>query len=136
LQRMVTSFSPNEIIKLSMERDKKTFIKELTLSNLNGSSNILGALTKIEGLRLADLTAKLRENYQIDPNIRGAYIEGVLERSPADMNGFMAGDIIIQIENLSIENVADAKSAFEVFKGATKRVYVNREGFVLLLVTK
>ena len=136
LQRMVTSFSPNEIIKLSIERDKKTFIKELTLSNLNGSSNILGALTKIEGLRLADLTAKLRENYQIDPNIRGAYIEGVLERSPADMNGFMAGDIIIQIENRSIENVADAKSAFEVFKGATKRVYVNREGFVLLLVTK
>ncbi len=136
LQRIVTSFSPDETIKLSIEREQKTFTRELTLSNLNGSSNVLGKLTKIEGLRLAELTAKVKKDYQIEPNTIGALIEGVLERSQADMSGFMAGDIIIQIENRSIENVDDAKSAFEVFKGATKRVYVNREGFILLLVTK
>ena len=136
LQRIVTSFSPDETIKLSIEREQKTFVKMLTLSSLSGSSNIIGALTKIEGLRLADLTPKVRKDYQIDISIVGALIEGVLERSQADMSGFMAGDIIIQIENRSIANVADAKSAFELFKGVTKRVYVNREGFILLLVTK
>lgn len=136
LQRMVTSFSPEETIKLSIEREQKTFVKELTLSSLGGSSNIVGQLTKIEGLRLADLNPKVRKDYQIDSTIIGALIEGVLERSQADMSGFMAGDIIIQIENRNIENVEDAKKAFEVFKGVTKRVYVNREGFILLLVTK
>jgi serine protease Do len=136
LQRIVTSFSPNETIQLSIEREQKTFIKKLTLSSLGGSSNIVGALTKINGLRLADLTPKVKKDYQIDITIVGALIEGVLERSQADMSGFMAGDIIIQIENKSIENVADAKSAFELFKDSTKRVYVNREGFILLLVTK
>lgn len=136
LRRIVTSFSPNEKIKLSIERGEKTFVKELTLSSLSGSSKILGSLTEIEGLRLADLNPKVKKEYQIDSTIIGALIEGVLERSQADMSGFMAGDIIIQIENMGIENVADAKKAFELFKGNIKRVYVNREGFIVLLVTK
>ncbi len=136
LQRIVTSFSPNEKVKLAIERDRKTITVELTLSSLSGSSSTLGILTKIEGLRLADLTPKVKRDYQIDPHTKGAFIEGVLEGSQADLSGFMAGDIIIQIENRSIENVADAKEAFEAFKGRTKRVYVNREGFILLLVTK
>jgi len=136
LQRIVTSFSPNETIELSIEREQKTFVKELILSSLSGSSNIIGQLTEIEGLRLADLSPKVKKDYQIDQNTVGALIEGVLEQSQADLSGFMAGDIIIQIENRSIESVTDAKNAFELFKGNVKRVYVNREGFILLLVTK
>ena len=136
LQRIVASFSPEEIIQLSIEREQKTFIKEVKLSTLGGSSNIIGSLTKIDGLRLANLTPKVRKDYQVDISIQGAFIEGVLERSQADLNGFMAGDIIIQIENRSVKSVKDAKKAFELFKGVTKRVYVNREGFTLLLVTK
>ena len=136
LQRIVASYSPNETIKLSIEREQKTFEKEVKLSTLGGGSNTIGNLTKIEGLRLADLTVKVRKDYQIDPTIAGAFIEGVLERSQADLNGFMAGDIIIQIENKNVRNVEDAKKAFELFKRMTKRVYVNREGVILLLVTK
>ncbi|CAA6803295.1 MAG: HtrA protease/chaperone protein / Serine protease (Protease DO) (EC [uncultured Sulfurovum sp.] len=136
LQRIITSFSPDETIKLSIERDKQTYVKTLTLSSLSGSSNILGSLTKIEGLRLAELTAQVKKTYQIDQSVTGALIEGVLEGSQADMSGFMAGDVIIQIENRGIESVKDAKKAFNLFKGHTKRIYVNRQGFIVLLVTK
>ncbi|CAA6801484.1 MAG: HtrA protease/chaperone protein / Serine protease (Protease DO) (EC [uncultured Sulfurovum sp.] len=136
LQRIITSFSPDESIKLSIERDKKTFVQELTLSSANAASNVLGSLTEIEGLRLAELSNHVKKTYQIDQNVVGALIEGVLEGSQADMSGFMAGDIIIQIENRSIETVKDAKQAFNAFKGHIKRVYVNREGFIVLLVTK
>ncbi len=136
LQRIVSSFSPNKIIKISIERDKKMLVKSLTLGDLNGSSQLMQKLTKVAGLRLADLTPKVRETYQLDPKVTGAYVEGVLERSNADINGFMAGDIIIQIENISIGNVEEAKQAFEALKGRTKRVYVNRGGFILLLVTR
>ncbi len=52
------------------------------------------------------------------------------------MSGFIAGDILIQIENLKIENLKDAQEAFKLYKGRTKRIYVNRGGFILLLVTK
>ena len=136
LQRVVSAFSPEESIKIFIEREGKNLSKKLTLTSLDGSSKMMGTLTKIEGLRLANLSQQLRQEYQIDPSITGAYIEGVLEDSPADINGFIAGDIIIQIENRSIQNVSDAKAAFEKFKNQTKRVYVNREGFILLLVTK
>lgn len=136
LQRIVTSFSPNETIKLSIERDQKTFVKKLTLSSLNGSSNIMGKLTEIEGLRLAELSPQIKKRYQLSPDSLGAFIEGVLEGSQADKSGFMAGDIIIQIENISIENVQQAEEVFKSYKGRTKRVYVNREGFIVLLVTK
>ncbi len=136
LQRVVSSFSPNETIKIFIEREQKNIVKELQLANLNGSSKITGNLIKIEGLRLSELTPQIRQEYQIHPSITGAYIEGVLDKSQADKNGFMAGDIIIQIENQTIKNVADATHAFKALKGMTKRVYVNREGFILLLVTK
>jgi len=136
LQRIITSFSPDETIELSIEREKKTLTKELTLSTLHGRSNIFANLTEVEGLRLTELSPKVTKNYQINPNVSGAFIEGVLEGSPADRNGFIAGDIIIQIENQNIGNVKDALSAFKRYQGRTKRVYVNREGFIILLVTK
>jgi len=136
LQRIVSSFSPNETIKLSIERDKLTLVKNLKLGSLESDSNILGQLTKVEGLRLADLTPKIKRDYQIDKSIVGAFIEGVLERSPAELAGFMAGDIILQIENRSIESVQDAVETFNHYKHRTKRIYVNREGFIVLLVMK
>jgi len=136
LQRIVSSFSPNETIKLSIERDQLTLVQSLKLGSLNNGSNILGQLTKVEGLRLADLTPKIKRDYQIDKSIEGAFIEGVLERSPAELAGFMAGDIILQIENRSIESVQDAVETFNHYKHRTKRIYVNREGFIVLLVMK
>jgi len=48
----------------------------------------------------------------------------------------MAGDIILQIENSNIENVQEAVEAFNHYTKRTKRVYVNREGFIVLLVMK
>jgi serine protease Do len=136
LQRVITSFSPNETIKLSIERDKSTLTKKLTLVSLDGSSSIAGNLTKVEGFRLAELTPQLRQAHQLGQNVTGAYIEGVLERSQSDLSGFEAGDVIIQIESRSINNVEEAVKAFEAYSGRTKRVYVNRGGFIILLVTK
>ena len=137
LQRIVSSFSPDETIKLSIEREKATLNKSLKLTSRNNSSSLLGQLTEIEeGLRLADLSPKIRKDFEIDESIRGALIEGVLERSPADMAGFMAGDIILQIENQDITNVKEAVEAFKHYRHHTKRIYVNRKGFILLLGMK
>jgi len=136
LQRIISSFSPNESIELSIERDKTTLTKKLTLISLDGGSSITGKLTKVEGFRLAELTPQLRHARQLGQNVTGAYIEGVLEQSQSDFSGFEAGDVIIQIESKRINTVQDAVKAFESYQGQTKRVYVNRGGFIILLVTK
>jgi serine protease Do len=137
LQRIVSSFSPDETINISIEREKAILNKSLKLTSRENSSKLFVQLTKVEeGLRLADLTPKIRKDFEIDESIKGAFVEGVLERSPADRAGFMAGDIILQIENQDISNVKEAVEAFKYYKNHTKRIYINRKGFIILLVVK
>ena len=136
LQRMVTAFNPKETILINIERNKKELTKKLSLSSVDKGNKLSEEYIEIEGLRLSELTDKTKQEYQIPANITGVFIEGVLERSQSEMSGFLAGDILIQIENSSIENLKDAKEAFTLYKNQLKRVYVNREGYILLLVTK
>ena len=136
LQRMITALNPEDTILIDIERNKKELRKKLSLSSVEGSSKLSENYIEVEGLRLSELTNKTKQAYQIPNNITGVFIEGVLERSQSEMSGFLAGDILIQIENKSIGNLKDAEETFEHYKGQTKRVYVNREGYILLLVTK
>jgi len=136
LQRLIRSFNPNETISIDIERDKKELTKKLSLSSIDRNSNLSSNYIEIEGLRLSELTDETKYKYQISANISGVFIEGVLERSQSEISGFLAGDILIQIENRPIKNLKDAKEAFELYKNQTKRIYVNREGYILLLVTK
>ncbi|MBU1667688.1 Do family serine endopeptidase [bacterium] len=136
LQRLVSSHDPNEVITLSLERDKQNIKKKLTLMgndpySTNSKSNIV-----VEGLYLSQLTDKLKETYQIPSNVKGVLIEDVKAQSSAHRNGFRPGDILIQIENMSIETIEQAKEAFSIYKGRTKRVYINRGGYIILLVTQ
>jgi len=136
LQRIITSLNPNDIIKVGIERDRKELTKTLTLNNLNGRRTISGNYIETDGLRLSELSDKTKKEFNIPSDTTGVFIEGVLEHSQADMSGFIAGDILIQIEDKKIENLKDAQEAFNLYKGKTKRVYVDRGGFILLLVTK
>ena len=136
LQRLITSLNPNDVITILIERDKKELTKTLTLNSLNEARTISGNYIETDGLRLSELTDKTKKEFNIPSDTTGVFIEGVLEHSQADMSGFIAGDILIQIEDKKIEHLKDAQEAFNLHKGKTKRVYVNRGGFILLLVTK
>jgi serine protease Do len=52
----------------------------------------------------------------------------------AEKDGFQVGDVIIQIENHTITSVSDLKEALRKSKEGAKRVYVNRNGMILLLI--
>lgn len=136
LQRYIVSLNPNDTITILFERNKKEFTKQLTLGDLNGDHHYLGKYIEIEGLRLSELTNTIREEQRISPDVKGLFIEGVLERSQAEISGFIPGDILIQIENQKIETIEDAKRAFAHYKGVAKRIYVNRGGFIVLLVSR
>ena len=136
LQRLITSLNPNDVITIGVERDKKELTKTLTLNNLDVSRTLSGEYIETDGLRLSELTEKTKREFNIPQDTVGVFIEGVLEGSQAEMSGFIAGDILIQIEDRKIENLKDAQEAFTKYKGKTKRIYVNRGGFILLLVTK
>ena len=134
LQHIITAFNPKDEIELSIERNKKELTIKLTLNSINGESNQLGsASTPIDGLYLSSLSDLMKQRFQIPSNIQGAFIVDVKVNSKAEQSGFEAGDIIIQIENNNILSLEDAQTAFKSYKGYTKRVYVNRKGFIILL---
>lgn len=137
LQGLVTSYRPDETITVSIERDGKELKKELKLTSMYGDKVALKTIDKsFEGLYLNELNDNNRNTFQIPSNINGVLIEDVEQSSRAYWDGFTPGDIVIQIENRAIETVSDAIQAFKDFKGRTKRIYINRRGVILLIVTR
>jgi len=133
LQRLVTSYNPKETITLSIERNNKEIKKELTLMSQDTNVVIAKNHATLEGLYLSELTAIIRERYQIPNNIEGVLIEDIVAESDAHHNGLRPSDIIIQVEDVTIRNIQDLKIAFKNYEGKTKRIYINRDGYIILL---
>jgi serine protease Do len=137
LQQIVTSFRPHDVITLSIERDGEEIESKLKLGNIDGEELSLSSVDKsFEGLYINIVNDTNREKFGIPANISGVVVEKVDLNSQAYIDGFSVGDIIIQIENLGIETVSDAIEAFKQYKGITKRIYINRRGAIMLVVTR
>ena len=137
LQRIITAFSPKETISLSIEREGKNINKQLTLMSKESQDRIISKNhATFEGLYLSELTSQIRQQYQIPSNIKGVLIEDVVAQSQSEFNGFRPKDIIIQIENSNISTISELKEAFKRYQNQTKRIYIYRNGYIILLVTK
>ena len=136
LQRTITAFNPKETITISIEREGKNIDKSLTLMSRDSGSLVSKNHATLEGLYLSELTPQIREEHQIPYNIKGVLVEDIVAQSPAHMNGFRPNDIIIQVENVNISTIKELKESFKIYKNRTKRVYINRDGYIILLVTK
>ena len=137
LQRTITAFSPKENISLSIEREGKNIEKKLTLMSKESQGTIISKNhATFEGLYLSELTPQIRQQYQIPLNVEGVLIEDIVAQSQAQLNGFRPKDIIIQIENSNISSISELKQAFQHYKNQSKRIYIHRGGYIILLVTK
>jgi serine protease Do len=136
LQQVVTSYRPHETITLLIERDGKEIKSKLKLGNIAGEELALSSIDKnFEGLYINGLNESNRAKFEIPSNISGVVVEKVDLNSQAYIDGFSPGDVIIQIENRDIEKVEDAIKAFKHYRGRTKRIYINRRGSIMLIVT-
>ena len=137
LQQMVTSFSPDDTITLSIERDGKEMEKKLKLGNIDGEGVALNSIDRsVEGLYINELNSIHHQKFGIPANITGVIVEKVERNSQAYIDGFSVGDFNIQIENIAIESIKEATDAFKRYKGQPKRIYINRGGAIMLIVTR
>jgi len=137
LQLTITAFSPKENISLSIERDGKNFDKKLILMGKDSQEKIISKNhATLEGLYLSELTPQIRQQYRVPSNMEGVLIEDIVAQSQAQLNGFRPKDIIIQIENSNISTISDLKTAFKKYQNQSKRIYIHRSGYIILLVTK
>ena len=114
----------------------KEITKKLTLMSKERGLEVSKKHTTIEGLYLSELTPKIRQTYQIRNSIQGVLIEDIVAQSNSHLSGFRPYDIIIQIENFNISSIKELRNAFTKYKGKQKRVYVNRDNYIILLVTQ
>lgn len=136
LQQIITSYRPHEEVTISLERDGEKIKQKVKLASINGETLNINSIDKsFNGLHINNINDKNREEFQIPTHIVGVVVENVELNSEAYISGFTPGDIIIQIENLNIRTVSDATKGFERFKGKSKRIYINRRGEILLVVT-
>ena len=132
LQRVIASLKPNEKANISIERDKKELNVPITLGS---RENTYGAENgSFKGMSLAAIDGTIRKRYQIPTGVDGVLVERIEPGSQAEKDGFQVGDVIIQIENKTVVSPDDIREALQAKRGTAKRVYVNRNGMVFLLI--
>jgi serine protease Do len=123
LQMLVGQKRPGDTIHLEVARDNKTISVPVTLEVLGGDKG-----TEVAGgehgkgrwgLRLADLTADVRNQLQGDgeqsdgqqsDNLRGvhgAVVEDVQPGSPADNAGLQRGDVIMEVDRHAVKSASE-----------------------------
>lgn len=134
LKNTIGNKTPGKTIEVKYERNSKIKSTEIILANMDKSLSYKSKSTDIKGLNLEEITQSVREKYQIPIHIKGVLIAGVKAGSNADKLGFMPGDIIVQVDQMSIENFKDIKKALSSKK--KKVVFVNRNGYHKPIVIK
>ena len=136
LKQQIAAHKPNQKVKLGIERDKK----DMTLTAVLTSRDVLefdkNTQEVFKGMRIVPLSGQIRYQYRIPPYIEGVLIEDIKPMSKAERVGFQAGDVIIQVEDETINSLKDLQKALQKYKKQPKRIYVNRYGTILMLVIK
>lgn len=134
--RLIGSFKPNEKVRLKIERDKKNILIDIVLGSRDSIQTISKTKTVLNGLYLSELSNENITKFRLPKDSKGVLIHDVKASSKAEKVGFQAGDIIIQIENIEIDNMQDVQRALRKYRNISKRIYVNRYGRFMVTVIK
>ena len=134
--RIIGSFKPNEKITLHVERNKKDIKVQIVLGSRDSLNIVSASSPVLQGLYLSEITNEKANMFRIQQGTKGVLITDVKAESVAEKVGFQAGDIIIQIENIEINNLDNVQVALTKYNKQQKRVYLNRYGRILVSVIK
>ena len=81
------------------------------------------------GLNLAPLSGELRRQYDVSRGTEGVLITDVLRDSPASDEGLQAGEVIVEVDQESVDTPADVAAAVEAAEDAGR-------SSVLLLISR
>jgi len=132
LKNKIASYQPNTNIKLLYERDKKEHTTSFVLGNQNTIGNNNASFAS--GLTLSNLDKQTREQFGIPANVQGVLITKVKTGSDGEKFGFLKGDIIVQIENFEVNDLKDIKLILKELGNEPKRVYIDRNGYILIKI--
>ncbi len=136
LKNTIGMYAPGTRVKVSVERDGSVddfFVKLSDLSEAAAGDNT----TLLEGITLENLDDKYRYRLRIPENIEGVLITEIDAESDAAEQGVRPGDVIVQIEQSPITNLAELSKVLGSKKQREfKRIYVYRNGRVFVVALK
>lgn len=143
LRNMIGTMDPNEKINLTYVRDKKETTVPITLIESKDTRGKTSADKKkqnsiegLDGVVVQEITPQMRQRSQIPRDIDGVLIKEVKENSKAYESGLRAGDLIAQIENIMIKDLASYKKALSQFKDKAKRILVYSQNGIKTVLIK
>lgn len=142
LKNYIGTLKPNTDVTIKFLREKKEQTITLKLAERNNKKQSSSVSTKndsesaLKGLRVETITPMLRQQNGIGNDVNGVLVTSVADDSPAQDAGFMSGDIIAQIENITIKDTNDFTNALDKFRGKTKRILVYTKNGVKTIVVK
>ncbi|MDR1460899.1 MAG: Do family serine endopeptidase [Campylobacteraceae bacterium] len=134
LQTTIGDKNPNDKINITYERSNKLYTTSVKLDKLNGDS-VKKASSEgdiIAGLTLENITDSSK--YNLPKNIKGVFVTKVAADSAGEKAGFKAGDVIVQIGEITINSIDELKIAINKAPKGKKPVYISRSGFITVLV--
>ncbi len=142
LKNIIGSFSPNEVVTIKYIRDKKEYTAKVKLDRLennetaqiDNTQNNNTTANKNYGLSVENITNQMRQANRLSSNFNGVIITNVVENSKAYEAGFEKGDVIFQIEDMSINNVKDFNNAMKKYQNKAKRMLVYKRDGVRTIV--
>jgi serine protease Do len=147
LRFKISAISPGTQVDLGIIRDgnRKTLTAELTElpsedepvaefgSGNEGDNPVYDDL----GLDLEDLTRRSRREYDLPSDLEGALVVDVEALSRASKAGFRVGDVIVKVDDSSIEELSQLETALkDAQPGAPLRFLVSRDGAEIFLAMR
>ena len=68
------------------------------------------------GIFASAVTEQMRQYFQLESSLRGAFVEGIVQGSPADEAGLQRGDIVLELDGKPVRNDDDLRHATEKLK--------------------
>jgi serine protease Do len=133
LTAMVTESNPGATVTLDILRDGQPLTLRVTLGERPANLGLRAGVTTapsegtLRGITVQNLTANLRNQLGISPNVQGVMITELDPDSPAAQQGLEQGDVIEGIDRHPVRSVADFNHLAAEAKGDTL-LRVNRQG--------
>jgi serine protease Do len=136
LTRSISALAPGEKAKVTVLRNGATRDLTVTLGQRDAeqvasnddepSAPSQDSLSKDVGLRVADLTDPMRQQFQIPANVAGVLVTAVKPGSPAETAGLAPGVVIIQADGAAVTSAAALKKKVADAKNAGKEAILLR----------
>ncbi len=139
LSRRVASYQPGKEVELKIQREGKIRNLKVKLgqrdenqavaANDDVPSNDNDSLAADVGLRVAELTQVLRQQYRVPAGVDGVVVTAVRPGSPAEDAGLQPGVVILQVDGQQVTSGDDLRGKISNAKRSGKEAVLLRMQF-------